>query len=56
MGCIVILPAKTRYRLVGKVNPYLVENVGQAEGTGQPHFSNVMCARECRGQGEAIKA
>ena len=30
-----ILPANTRYRLVGNANPHLVENVGQVEGAGQ---------------------
>ena len=39
-----ILPANTRYRLVGKANPYLVENVGQVEGAGQLHLSKV-CKR-----------
>ena len=34
----------TRYRLVGKANPHLVENVGQVEGAGQPHLSKV-CQR-----------
>ena len=30
-----ILPANTRYRLVGNGNPHLVENVGQVERAGQ---------------------
>ena len=30
-----ILPANTRYRLVGNANPHLVENVGQVERAGQ---------------------
>ena len=33
--CIGILPANTRYRLVGNAHPHLVENVGQVEGAGQ---------------------
>ena len=33
-----ILPANTRYRLVGNANPHLVENVGQVEGAGQLHI------------------
>ena len=38
------LPANTRYRLVEKANPHLVENVGQVEEAGQLHFSKV-CKR-----------
>ena len=35
-----ILPANTRYRLVGNANPPLVENVGQVEGSGQLQISS----------------
>ena len=36
--CIGILPANTRYRLVGNANLPSVENVGQVEGSGQLHI------------------
>ena len=39
-----ILPANTKYRLVGKANPRLVGIVGQVEGAGKPHLSKV-CQR-----------
>ena len=35
LNAIGILPANTRYRLVGNANPHLVENVGQVERAGQ---------------------
>ena len=36
-----LLPANTRYRLVGKANPHLVEKGGQVKGAGQLNLSKV---------------
>ena len=40
-----ILPAYTRYRLVGKVHPPLVSNVEQVERAGQLHLRKGSRAR-----------